>query len=153
MLQGVNRHTHKCHKAFAPNFFGGSGVYCRNAIISAPPNLYRVTEAPRTAPSALHPKGAIMPMQQCQFYDAPTIFIWCQCEIAEMSPQKRIKGRVIPWSQKCQLHRALPIQFNGVTYPTRKRHRFVAPRGRVIRNPQQCLSMGALPNQLQGTLT
>jgi len=33
---------------------------------------------------------------------APASFIWCRCEIAGMSPQKRTKGRVIGGAQKCQ---------------------------------------------------
>jgi len=131
MLQGVTSAAQKCQKTGTPNFFG-------------------VTKAPRTAPSALHPKGAIMPMQQCQFYDAPTIFIWCQCEIAEMSPQKRIKGRVIPWSQKCQLHRALPIQFNGVIVKTQKCRDIVAPRERTMKTRSNAAWICSFPNQFSG---
>ena len=150
MLQGVNRHTHKCHKAVAPNFFGGSGVYCRNAIISAPPNFYRVTKAPRTAPSALHPKGAISASRQRHFSRAPASFIWCQLRIAAMPIEQRTKGRVINVVQKCHLERTLPNQFNGVIVKTQKCRDIVAPRGEANQPAQKCREEAASPQPVTG---
>jgi hypothetical protein len=79
-----------------------------------------------SAPNFL--QGAIMPTQQCQFYDAPTSFIWCQLRIAAMLIEQRTKGRVIWGAQKCQPPRALPNQFNGVIVKTQKCRDIVAPR-------------------------
>ena len=78
-----------------------------------------------SAPNFL--QGAISASRQRHFSHAPTSFIWCRDHLAEMPLLKRTKGRVTKMSQECQTAYALPNQFNGVTYPTRKRHRFVAP--------------------------
>ena len=79
-----------------------------------------------SAPNFL--QGAISASRQRHFSHAPTSFIWCRDHLAEMPLLKRTKGRAAPWPQQCHMRLALPNQFNGVTYPTRKRHRFVAPR-------------------------
>jgi hypothetical protein len=79
-----------------------------------------------SAPNFL--QGAIMPTQQCQFYDAPTSFIWCQLWIAAMPLEQRTKGRVNMTTQKCHIIRALPNQFNGVIVKTQKCRDIVAPR-------------------------
>ena len=110
MLQGVTERAQKCQAVSAPNF-------------------YRVTEAPRTAPSALHPKGASSSSQRCQTWNAPTNFIWCRDHLAEMPLLKRTKGRVMDASQQCHIAKALPNQFNGVIVKTQKCRDIVAPRG------------------------
>jgi len=94
MLQGVTSASQKCQKTGTPNF-------------------YRVTEAPRTAPSALHPKGAISASRQRHFSHAPTSFIWCRDHLAEMPLLKRTKGRAISQAQKCHAIHALPNQLQG----------------------------------------
>jgi len=111
MLQGVTERAQKCQAVSAPNF-------------------YRVTEAPRTAPSALHPKGASSSSQRCQTWNAPTNFIWCCDHLAEMPLLKRTKGRAAPWPQQCHMRLALPTQFNGVIVKTQKCRDIVAPRER-----------------------
>ena len=97
-------------------------------------------------------KGAILKAQKCHLHIAPTSFIWCQTDGAEMPWTNRTKGRVIDASQQCHISKALPTQFNGVTYPTRKRHRFVAPRGRATPWPQQCHMRLAFPTQFNGVI-
>ena len=109
MLQGVTSASQKCQ-------------------ITGTPNFYRVTEAPRTAPSALHPKGAISASRQRHFSHAPTSFIWCRDHLAEMPLLKRTKGRVTKMSQECQTAYALPNQFNGVIVKTQKCRDIVTPR-------------------------
>jgi len=74
-------------------------------------------------------QGATIQSQQCRARHAPASFIWCQCEIAEMSPQKRTKGRVMDASQQCHIAKALPNQFKGVIVKTQKCRDIVAPRG------------------------
>jgi len=58
MLQGVNRAARKRQRLSAPKFSQG------------------VTKAPRTAPSALRPKGVRERAQKCLSRNAPASFIW-----------------------------------------------------------------------------
>jgi len=59
-------------------------------------------------------QGVTERAQKCQAVSAPVSFIWCQCEIAGMSPQKRTKGRVNMTTQKCHIIRALPTIYRGL---------------------------------------
>lgn len=58
MLQGVNLVPQQCHEECAPKFSQG------------------VTKAPRTAPSALRPKGVRERAQKCLSRNTPASFIW-----------------------------------------------------------------------------
>ena len=158
-----------------PTSYRGSSVSRSNAITIAPPPVLEPVLERRNAKELTHQRegfniqtqvmstkcqsfpnnlqGAIEATQKCYGVCAPTIFIWCRDYLAEMPLLKRTKGRVTKMSQECQTAYALPNQFNGVTYPTRKRHRFVAPRGRANIMSQKYQRVDALPNQLQGTLT
>jgi hypothetical protein len=134
MLQGVTARAQKCRNTSAPNF-------------------YRVTKAPRTASSALHPKGAIMPMQQCQFYDAPNFLRGAITRAQRCRKPAALKGRATRMSQKCQTAYALSNQFNGVIVKTQKCRDIVAPRGEPT-NYRRDASMVALsPTSLTGTQT
>ena len=132
MLQGVTSASQKCQKTGTPNF-------------------YRVTKAPRTAPSALHPKGAISASRQRHFSHAPTSFIWCRDHLAEMPLLKRTKGRATKMSQECQTAYALPNQFNGVIVKTQKCLDIVAPRERPYRSRRNANIGTPLPTSYKGS--
>ena len=132
MLQGVSRTARKRHNKAAPNFLQG--------VISRARKRHTLSTL----------KGSMSRAQKCHIRIDPTSFIWCREIIAAMPIQKRTKGRVMEGAQKCQPPHALPIQFNGASYPARKRHRFVAPRGRVIWGAQKCQPPHALPSQFTG---
>lgn len=95
MLQGVTSATQKCQKTGAPNFLQG------------------VNNAARKRHPCDTLKGAITQPQQCRATNAPTSFIWCQTDGAEMPWTNRTKGRVIGTPQKCLSMGALPTQFTG----------------------------------------
>lgn len=58
-------------------------------------------------------QGAMEYTQKCRKLLAPTSFIWCQANGAEMPWTTRAKGRVTLPVQKCQAVRTLPINYRG----------------------------------------
>lgn len=172
MLQGVNRHTHKCHKAVAPASF----IWCQCEIagmspqkrtkgrvnmttqkchiICALPTIYRgLLCLRRNAITSPPSTGAISASRQRYFSRAPNFLQGVKMRAQKCRVPTTLKGRVIGGAQKCQPPRTLPNQFNGVIVKTQKCRDIVAPRGRVTNWAQKCHSSNALPNQLQGTLT
>jgi hypothetical protein len=135
MLQGVNRHTQKCHKAVALNFLQGVIRGAQRCHI-----LFTL-------------KGAIPASRQRHFSRAPTSFIWCQLRIAAMPIEQRTKGRVIPWPQKCYSIYTLPTQFNGVMVKTQKCQDIVALRERSTSLRRNAGKKPPLPTSLTGAIT
>jgi hypothetical protein len=132
MLQGVTSASQKCQKTGTPNFLQG------------------VTEAPRTAPSALHPKGAASCPQQCHNGCAPTSYrgLLCLRRNAITSPPS--KGAVLK-AQQCH-HRIAPDSFIWCQDMTAVMPAIARTKGRAICRAQQCYTSSALPNQFNGVI-
>jgi hypothetical protein len=135
MLQGVTKVARKRHNIAAPDFLQGVMLrtqQCHTSITS---------------------KGAISASRQRHFSRAPTSSIWCQPRIAAMPLDKRTKGRVIPWPQKCHSIYTLPTQFNGVIVKTQKCLDIVAPRERSNMVRRNAPIVPPLPTSLTGAIT
>jgi hypothetical protein len=70
-----------------------------------------------------------------------------------MPLDKRTKGRVIPWPQKCHSIYTLPTQFNGVIVKTQKCLDIVAPRERSNMVRRNAPIVPPLPTSLTGAIT
>jgi hypothetical protein len=104
MLQGVNLVPQQCHEECAPKFSQG------------------VTKAPRTAPSALRPKGAAKSAQKCHGGNAPrerSVLYRSNAKMANTSPNflQGVRER----AQKC-LSRNTPASFIWAAQTAQKCH-------------------------------
>ena len=170
MLQGVSRTARKRHNKAAPNFLQGVMLrtqQCHTSITSkgaipvsrqrhfshAPNFLQRVNNTARKRHPCDTLKGAMLKTQKCHLHIAPTSFIWCQTDSAEMPWTNRTKGRAIRDQQRCLSMDALPNQFNGDTDMTQQCLDHNSPRERSWKDRRNAAIVPPLPTSLTGAIT
>jgi len=171
-LQGATSTPQQCLDGSAPTSF----IWCQLWIAAMPleqrtkgrviggaqkcqppralPTIYRgLLCLRRNAITSPPSTGAISASRQRYFSRAPNFLQGVKMRAQKCRVPTTLKGRAVPWSQKCHMRLALPNQFNGVIVKTQKCRDIVAPRGRVMDWPQKCHTTYTLPKQSQGTLT
>lgn len=96
LLQGVIGASQKCHCCYTPASFGANEMSQKCLIICAPREGFNIQThvMPTTCQSFPNNlQGVILVAQQCQWRNAPTIFIWCQGKTAEMLLLLRTQGK------------------------------------------------------------